>query len=84
MHLTRRYRIDGFRRCDAQGEPTGEDYSKPAKYFQTAVMDGEKPLYVVGFRAADAYKLSDEHEQVARAWLNEKLPQWEDALAYWD
>ena len=79
--LERRYRHDKYQPCLALGEPT--DY-ETATHTLTTVKDGDKPIVTIGIAEKDNYELSDQHEKLAVAWLNEHFPNWQDPMAYWD
>lgn len=81
ISLIRRYNIDTYTACDKDGNNV--EY-KDATHFMTVVRDSGNSIHTVCCRAQDDYKLCDEHEKLARAWLNEHFPDWENPLAYWD
>ncbi len=69
MSLCLRYRQDCYEPCD-------DGYS-------TVVKDGKTTLHVIGVREKGDYRLGEEHNKQALAWLDSHYPDWKDPLAYW-
>ena len=81
LQLKRRYGIETFNNCDAQGNPV-ED--RNSAYRSVTVTDCGKSIHVVGIWQSRDYEASRALEKQAQAWLNERFPNWEDETAYWD
>jgi hypothetical protein len=64
-------------RFSHEADYTVADYPRPVH-----VTDCGKGIHVVG--SAANYSDGDRLGEVAKAWLTEKYPQWEDPTAYWD
>jgi hypothetical protein len=85
MHLVRRYTVDNHFSCDEQGNPA--EYGKHT-HLRTVVKDGAVVIKSFDIRpkdySRDNYKLAEQHQKDACAWLTEHFPKWEDVTAYWD
>lgn len=87
MNLERRYRVDAYWPCDAAGQDM--KYGEHT-HFRTVARDGGTVLQSFGEIRPDAayspeaYDLTKKQEADARAWLDERFPEWNDATAYWD
>lgn len=87
MNLSRRYSIDAYWPCDAAGQDM--KYGEHT-HFRTVAKDGNTVLESFGDIRADGaysrekYELTRKQEADARAWLDERFPEWRDATAYWD
>jgi hypothetical protein len=80
MSLDRRYSRDSF-----YGEyPVRDAYDSGMRY--SGVEDratGEILFHTEGCKRDD-YKTSDRLDKLAKAWLKERFPDYDNALAYWD
>ncbi len=80
MRMSRRYDIDVYASCDADGNDV--EYGKHT-HFKTVVTDGPVALHVIGIREKDDYTAGDLERQKATVWLDLNYPDWRDTLAYW-
>lgn len=80
ISLNRRYTVDCYESCDADGNPA--EY--PSSHSKVVVKDGDAELYRVGIYLERDYQALDVLEKQALAWLSEHFPLHDDPTAYWD
>ena len=51
---------------------------------KSVITDCEKPIHTIGSRKNDDYDINNEHNELAKQWLDEHFPEWNDEMAYWD
>lgn len=80
ISLCKRFAVE-LEPCDEDGNPIGRgEYS----HLRTVVKDGDSTIHVVGICKARDFDTSDDHSRLAKAWLDEHYPDWQDPMAYWD
>ena len=82
FNLNRRYSYETYTPVDKDGNIVDwENHTHRA----TFITDGGKPVHFIAQREKDSdYSLSEEHGVLAKAWLNENYPEWENSFAYWE
>lgn len=72
LNWSRRFRVSSYE------DGADQDHSR------VVVKDGSTVVYVAGEYKARDYSACEGLEKLARVWLTEQYPNWQDSFAHWD
>ncbi len=81
LRLVKRYTFDYYLPCDADGKPMEH---RNHSHYKTCITDCEREIHLIGVRSKALNESADPHFQLAKNWLDEHFPDWQNPLAYWD
>lgn len=84
IYLRSRYGVTGYEPVD-EHRSVVEAYSSKHIYWAYYATDCEIPFHQIAARpTGDVSGLGDKHRILAKEYLNETFPDWENPFAYWD
>lgn len=81
LHIARRFTINCYRPCDSDGNDQADSGST---HNAVEIQDAGAVVHIVGLYLDRDYDRCAQLDALAKTWLDEHHPDWQDPLALWD